>query len=701
MQATDLLLGLMTDKRLVSQDPFPQKADSSQTYRDSFQAMFDKAISRPTQKTDFNNLASNSQDDKNASASNTTKATTHSANQAKNDDQNGPTVFQQMNAARLERRQAAKTDATQSTTSQAIADRQANGQGVQGLDDQNTNDKMSALIDRIQEEIDKGKDQTDAQMVQLLLQLIAMLLAAAQNSVGETANAADTSNGTDGSSNLNMALTLDPDSKLSKILDILLNGQDGLTDQDLKDINILLKLTGDKGLLIPLSELVKGNGEDQTNAGDSAKITLQLTDQTDASKTVELNLTIDAADVKAAKLVNLSDPALKQTDIAMIIPLEKLTADAQAKAELQQMLDALAQKGLQNDVISALSQEEAAKAAEEADALAQAKIVVPLKSTETVKSVAESIANTVNTAEAPKVETADPMLFNSEKYLKAIQVENLAKEMTSGGTDKREIFDRLQKLLFANDPNAMTLDKILVNKKDSSMSFLKEWTQNFAGQTKQDTHEWMANLSKDLGTQQASNAQADNISSERVVFLGRSEAANDLSQIIAEKTVNTSGTTQGQNLKESVMQQIIQRASYVFQNGAQGEVRIFLRPENLGDLNLKVKIDQDVVTAKFTATSNEVKAIIENNLGQLKNALEQMGIKVSKFEVNVSNGSNQQAQQGQQEGQGDSYNAGQGYSASEAVGTYGSSMDFDYENAALYGSDGSVNAGNGRVNYFA
>ena len=48
------------------------------------------------------------------------------------------------------------------------------------------------------------------------------------------------------------------------------------------------------------------------------------------------------------------------------------------------------------------------------------------------------------------------------------------------------------------------------------------------------------------------------------------------------------------------------------------------------------------MVAKFVAQSNEVKAIIESNLGQLKDALAQAGIKVGRFEVSVNTGAQHQ-----------------------------------------------------------
>ncbi len=685
MQATDLFLGLMTDKLSASQDSLPQKADSSHLYRETFQSMFEKAMNKPVSKADRNSLANQSRSSHQSFSNETPKVTALSAYRNQSVERTNANVSRETAEAAAE----ANTDASRNPAVQVVSTTCTDG----GEDATNIDKKLEALIARIQQEIDEGTEQTDSRMVQLLLQLIAMMLQ--ENAAGDTTEATGVSN------DLKIALALDPDSKLSELFDMLLKGQDGLTEQDLKDVNILLKLTGEKGLLIPLSELVRQTGADQE--GGSANITLQLTDQTDASKTVELKLTIDAADVKAAKLVDLSDPALKQSDLVMVVPLEKLASDAEAKADLRKMLDLLAQKSAWNELeaVQASGEKEVAAVVVEEQA-SEAKVVVPLKAAEnTAKSETAQSETARNEAANPKVETADPMFLQSDKYLKAIQVESLAKEMLEAGADRKTIFDKLARLLLAGDPNAETLEKVLAAKNESSLSFTKDWTQGFSEQTKKDTSGWAADMANDIASQQKSGAAQDVVSSGRVAFIGRAEAANDLAQII-NQPMPKSGTAEGQALRESVMSQIVQRASYVFQNGAQGEVRIFLRPENLGDLQMKVKIEQDVVTAKFTATSNEVKAIIENNLGQLKQALDQMGIKVGKFEVQVNTGSGQQqAQQGPQDAQGDSFGDGQSYSASDAAGTYGATLDLDYENAALYSPDGTLSNGLGRVSYFA
>ncbi len=111
---------------------------------------------------------------------------------------------------------------------------------------------------------------------------------------------------------------------------------------------------------------------------------------------------------------------------------------------------------------------------------------------------------------------------------------------------------------------------------------------------------------------------------------------NEENNIFNFKGINTiNPRTAHQNIGDIIMKQILEGISSKF-DPAKGEVRITLKPENLGDLQLKVKMDGDAIITKIIAHSYEVKAILENNFSQLKNALENQGLKVDKFTVFVN-----------------------------------------------------------------
>lgn len=693
MQATDLYLGFFAEKQMVTPEPFPLKSDGLLSGRSSFQSMFSQAVGSQPRAQTVNNLASANYEPREIKApdrqqapalrdvshgkpkaSTAAQPSAKPAQAADNSSTQGASATS--NAGAAEAQAAATQDAAQTATDQASATR-----------------KMEALLDRLEQEIAKGKGLADEQLVELLMQLLALLIAGTKAAEGEFGDDAS----------LEVALKLDPDSKLQKVLDLLMQGKEGLNAEDLKDVNILLKLTGDKGLLIPLSELIRNDAESEAGAdagvinagadaaeeGGKMKFTLLLTDANDAAKTVELDLTITAEDMKSAQLVSLSDPALKESDLVMTIPLDRLVDTKTIAADGTSLDSLLAVLEGSDDAVrvSLVSDKEmAAQLAKEAPAQASdpVKVVLPLK-----PAGAE-----------PKVLTANSMFLAADEYLKALDKEAMAKELTTTGKDRIEIFQRLQKLIFDSGTTLFRLEKMLPGK-DAGGFVLKDWLQNFAGQDKQETRDW-ASMLKDNVAAPKPNIPTET-ASDRIAFLGRPASSDAFSQTLTGKAEAAARFVPAQDLQESVMQQIVQRAAYTFTNGTDGEVRVFLRPANLGDLYLKVKVEQDVVTAKITAGSHAVKAIIENNLAQLKQSLDDAGIKVGRFEVEVNTGMNEQPGNGPQDSSGDTYLADYGAAASpaDAAGSYAASLDVDYGEAALYGANGDVYVSASRHSYLA
>lgn len=72
------------------------------------------------------------------------------------------------------------------------------------------------------------------------------------------------------------------------------------------------------------------------------------------------------------------------------------------------------------------------------------------------------------------------------------------------------------------------------------------------------------------------------------------------------------------------------------------EVKMILKPEQLGEVSLKIATQNGIVTAQFIAENQKVKEIIEANFNQLKDMLNEQGINVGALEVNVSGDESQE-----------------------------------------------------------
>lgn len=117
-----------------------------------------------------------------------------------------------------------------------------------------------------------------------------------------------------------------------------------------------------------------------------------------------------------------------------------------------------------------------------------------------------------------------------------------------------------------------------------------------------------------------------------------------------------------------IINQVIKKADLIVQ-GSHQEMVMKLEPESLGKLNLKLVVENGLVTAKFVAESHQVKEVLESNFNQLKDALQDKGIAVQNFSVSVGQ-------------QGAEFKSGQGFdqwkrSIKLSRGTSGEYMDLD------------------------
>ncbi len=91
----------------------------------------------------------------------------------------------------------------------------------------------------------------------------------------------------------------------------------------------------------------------------------------------------------------------------------------------------------------------------------------------------------------------------------------------------------------------------------------------------------------------------------------------------------------GMAARGDVVEQIVQRAA-VHLKSDQGEARIDLKPEFLGQVRMQIVTDNQQVTVRIVTELPMVRDLIEQNLHQLKADLQQQGLQVERVEVSVA-----------------------------------------------------------------
>jgi flagellar hook-length control protein FliK len=95
-------------------------------------------------------------------------------------------------------------------------------------------------------------------------------------------------------------------------------------------------------------------------------------------------------------------------------------------------------------------------------------------------------------------------------------------------------------------------------------------------------------------------------------------------------------THHSRELRAETLGQIVDKAVYRLRNG-QSEVRIDLKPDNLGHVRLQIVTENHQVTLRIMAESHAAKNLIDSGIGQLKADLQAQGLKVDELEVSVAN----------------------------------------------------------------
>ena len=115
-------------------------------------------------------------------------------------------------------------------------------------------------------------------------------------------------------------------------------------------------------------------------------------------------------------------------------------------------------------------------------------------------------------------------------------------------------------------------------------------------------------------------------------------AVNPAASLAAIQTPNAAEVSTATRVDPTmVMEQIVSKVKTISPENF-SELRMTLRPEHLGDVTLRIAVQNGIVTAMFVAESQRIKEIIEQNFNLLRDALEEQGIEVADLFVSVDSG---------------------------------------------------------------
>ncbi len=83
------------------------------------------------------------------------------------------------------------------------------------------------------------------------------------------------------------------------------------------------------------------------------------------------------------------------------------------------------------------------------------------------------------------------------------------------------------------------------------------------------------------------------------------------------------------------LQEIIDKAKITVRDSRNSTFTVRLNPQELGNVNVNLVMENGVITGKFMVDNEDVKSMLMNSLNDLKSQMEEAGIAVGEFSVNV------------------------------------------------------------------
>ncbi len=156
-------------------------------------------------------------------------------------------------------------------------------------------------------------------------------------------------------------------------------------------------------------------------------------------------------------------------------------------------------------------------------------------------------------------------------------------------------------------------------------------------------------------TQEASVSTADNQPPTGVVTAGQLAMRAQATSLTPAQPQAPVATIPMQNFSGEMSKFIVSKFD-IHQLGGLSEARIILNPEHLGQVDVKISIQDGQLLAQFITEKHGAKDALEQQMAQLRTALQAQGLQVDKLEVAQSSGAFSDMYHG---GQGFESNAGQ------------------------------------------
>lgn len=91
-------------------------------------------------------------------------------------------------------------------------------------------------------------------------------------------------------------------------------------------------------------------------------------------------------------------------------------------------------------------------------------------------------------------------------------------------------------------------------------------------------------------------------------------------------------------MQEHLNSDIVKQAKFVLKDGDAGEIRLRLRPADLGSVHIQLDLQDNVIAARIFVENSSVQQVFEQQMAELAEAFAEAGLDLGSVEVSVNNG---------------------------------------------------------------
>lgn len=220
---------------------------------------------------------------------------------------------------------------------------------------------------------------------------------------------------------------------------------------------------------------------------------------------------------------------------------------------------------------------------------------------------------------------------------------------------------RLEAMLKRNSPKELKHERIAALSEDirKELAVVRKGAEKHA---KLHAHETVAQASVRVEPAKQETAESavqtkDGSSIQSVASASSSKSESDtqsglgfMKQTHGAKEAQTAGREIASQIKGTPfaehVDEIISKSKMTIRDGQNGSLAFRLNPDNLGGVNVSLGLENGVLTAKFLVDSQEAKETLASNMQSLKETLQQEGIQLGAFQVDVRAGHSGQSRDG-------------------------------------------------------